>query len=67
MSINAAAVAFAGIAAKGLTAEEIAVLGAFFTVAGDSLATIAAAEALGAAGADCTGAGSGLSTTNKQA
>lgn len=45
-NINAAAIAFAGAVSKDLSADEIALLAAFFTVVGDSLATIAAAAAV---------------------
>ncbi len=42
-NINAAAVAFAGAVSQGLTSAEIELLAGFFTVVGDSLATISAA------------------------
>lgn len=43
-NINAIAVAFAGAVSAELSANETALLAAFFTVVGDALGTIAAAR-----------------------
>ena len=44
-NLNATAIAAANVIGNNLSAEEAAVLSAFFTVVGDALATIAATKA----------------------